>query len=432
MQDGSYQARQARVLAAMQPGVLVLFAAPVAIRNNDVEHEYRQDSDFYYLTGFDEQDSVLVLRSEGEPRSVLFVRPRDPERETWDGPRAGVEGAVRDFGADQALPIAELAAKLPELLSGCSRVFYHLGREPEHDQKLLAAIQVLRRRTRTPGVFPTTIVDSDTVLHELRLVKGPEEIELMRRALAVTAAGHREIMRATRPGMHEYELEALLRRTFRAGGAERPAYSPIVGSGPNATILHHRKNDRQIKDGDLVLCDAGCEYGYYAADVTRTYPANGRFSPEQAKVYEVVLRSQDAAIEKCVVGATLDDVHTAALDVIVDGLIELGLIEGPRDAALREQRYKPYFMHRTSHWLGMDVHDVGRYCTDKGQRALEPGMVLTVEPGIYIAESAQVPAGFRGIGVRIEDDVLVTANGPDVLSHEIPKTLEEVERACAR
>jgi Xaa-Pro aminopeptidase len=293
------------VLAAMQPGALVVFAAPVAIRNNDVEHEYRQDSDFYYLTGFDEEESVLVLRSEGEPRSVLFVRPRDPERETWDGPRAGVEGAVRDYGAEQAFPIADLASRLPDLLSGAPRLFYRLGREPEHDARVLAAIGVLRRRARTPGVFPTSIVDADSVLHEMRLLKSADELELMRRALDVTDAGHREIMRVTRPGMYEYELEALLRRTFRAGGAERPAYSPIVGSGPNATILHHRKNDRRILDGDLVLCDAGCEYGYYASDITRTYPANGRFSSEQAQVYAIVLLSQQAAIAKSVVGATL-------------------------------------------------------------------------------------------------------------------------------
>jgi Xaa-Pro aminopeptidase len=432
MSKDQFRARQDRALEAIHPGALLIFSAPVAIRNNDVEHEYRQDSDFYYLTGFDEPDSVLLLRSEGEPRRVLFVRPRDPERETWDGPRAGVEGAVETFGADQAFPISELDGKLPELLTGVSRLFYRLGHEPAEDERVLRAIAGLRRKTRQPIVWPSSIVEPAGVLHEMRLKKSEDELELMRRALEVTDSAHRELMRVTRPGMFEYELEALLRRTFRAGGAERPAYSPIVGSGPNATILHHRKNDRRIESGDLVLVDAGCEYGYYASDVTRTYPATGRFSPAQAEIYSLVLAAQHAAIHQTVVGSTLDEIHEAALNVIVDGLIDLGLVQGPREEAVKEQRYKPFFMHRTSHWLGMDVHDVGRYYAQDGPRKLEPGMVLTVEPGIYVSTAAQVEERFRGIGVRIEDDVLVGDLGPVVLSGSIPKTLEEVEQACAR
>lgn len=420
------------MLEAIHPGALLLFSAPVAIRNNDVEHEYRQDSDFYYLTGFDEPESVLLLRSGAEPNSVLFVRPRDPERETWDGPRAGVDGAVQTFGAAQAFPIAELDAKLPELLSGVPRLYYRLGQEGEEDARVLRAIAALRRKTRQAIVYPTSIVEPAAILHEMRLKKSPDELSLMRQALSVTEAGHRELMRVTRPGMYEYELEALLRRTFRAGGAERSAYSPIVGSGPNATILHHRRNDRRIEEGDLVLVDAGSEYGYYASDITRTYPANGRFSPEQASIYSLVLDAQLAAIDRTRPGATLEQIHEAALDVILTGLLELGLVQGPRDVALKEQRYKPYFMHRTSHWLGMDVHDVGRYYTDTAPRPLEPGMVLTVEPGVYVAANADVDPRFRGIGVRIEDDVLVSEDGPVVLSATIPKTLEEVEQACAR
>ena len=427
-----FRARRERVLEAIHPGALLLFSAPVAIRNNDVEHEYRQDSDFYYLTGFDEPESVLLLRSEGEARSVLFVRPRDPERETWDGPRAGVEGAVETFGVNQAFPIAELDSKLPELLSGVSRLYYRLGQETEEDARVLRAIAALRRKTRQAVVFPTSIWDPAPVLHEMRLKKSEEELELMRKALSVTEAGHRELMRVTRPGMYEYELEGLLRRTFRAGGAERPAYSPIVGSGPNATILHHRRNDRLIEDGDLVLVDAGSEYGYYASDVTRTYPANGRFTPEQASIYDLVLAAQLAAIEETRPGATLEQIHEAALHVIVDGLIELGLVQGPREEALKEQRYKPFFMHRTSHWLGMAVHDVGRYYTATESRKLEPGMVLTVEPGVYVSAKADVEPRFRGIGVRIEDDVLVSESGPVVMSASIPKTIAEVEQACAR
>ncbi len=427
-----FRARQERVLEAIHPGALLLFSAPVAIRNNDVEHEYRQDSDFYYLTGLDEPESVLLLRSVGEPRSVLFVRPRDPERETWDGPRAGIEGAVQTFGAAQAFPIGELDAKLSELLSGVTRLYYRLGQESGEDARVLRAIAQLRKKTRQAIVYPTSILEPASVLHEMRLKKSAEELALMQKALSVTEAGHRELMRVTRPGMYEYELEALLRRTFRAGGAERPAYSPIVGSGPNATILHHRKNDRRIEEGELVLVDAGSEYGYYASDVTRTYPASGRFSPEQASIYSLVLKAQLAAIDRTRVGATLEQIHEAALDVILDGLLELGLVKGPRDEALKEQRYKPYFMHRTSHWLGMDVHDVGRYYTDTAPRPLEPGMVLTVEPGVYVSSSADVEPRFRGIGVRIEDDVLVSEDGPVVMSAAIPKTLEEVEQACAR
>lgn len=430
LQD-EFRTRRARVLEAIHPGALLIFSAPVAIRNNDVEHEYRQDSDFYYLTGFDEPESALLLRSDGDVKSTLFVRPRDPDRETWDGPRAGVEGAVRDFGADRAFTAAEFDAKLGELLQGVPRLFYKLGQE-EHDERVLKSIASLRRRTRQAVVYPTSIVEPDGVLHEMRLIKSQKEIELMRRAVEITDEGHRELMRVTRPGMHEFELEGLLRRCFRAAGSERPAYSPIVGSGPNATILHHRRNDRRIEEGDLVLVDAGCEYGYYAADVTRTYPASGRFSEPQRRIYEIVLRAQLAAIEKSAPGSTLEAVHEAALQVITEGLIELGLIEGPLDAALKEQRYKPYYMHRTSHWLGMDVHDVGRYYSGEHPRALAEGMVLTVEPGIYVAQNANVAPEYRGIGVRIEDDVLVGADAPIVLSSQIPKTIEEVEAACAR
>ncbi len=432
MPSDLYRERQARVLEAVHPGALLVFSAPVAIRNNDVEHDYRQDSDFFYLTGFDEPDSVLLLRSTAEPRCVLFVRPRDAERETWDGPRAGVEGAVRDFGANEAFVIADLDAKLAELLTGVPRLFYALGKDAAQDARVLRVINGLRRKTRQALVWPSSIVEPDSVLHEMRLKKSSEELDVMGRGLAITEAGHRELMRVTRPGMYEYELEGLLLRTFRAGGAERPAYSPIVGSGPNATILHHRRNDRRIEDGDLVLVDAGCEYGYYASDITRTYPANGRFSAEQAAVYEIVLAAQEAAIAKVRPGATLDEVHAAAVDVITRGLIELGLIEGPLEAALSETRYKPFYMHRTSHWLGMDVHDVGRYFTDTGPRPLEPGMVLTVEPGIYISTKAEVEPRYRGIGVRIEDDVLVAESGAVVLSCAIPKTVSEVEQACAR
>ena len=425
-----FRERRERVLRAIDPGALVLFSAPVSLRNNDVEHEYRQDSDFFYLTGFDEPESVLVLKST-EPHFVLFVRPRNPERETWDGPRAGVEGARRDFGAAAAYPIDELDQRLPELLSALPRLYYRVGADAAADARVHQALALMRRRARLGLEWPTTIVEPEVVLHELRLTKGSEEVMSMQKAAAITAEAHIELMRVTRPGMFEYELEGLLRHTFRARGAERPAYSPIVGSGPNATILHHRRNDRQIQAGDLVLVDAGCEYEYYAADVTRTFPASKRFEPAQRAVYQVVLDAQLAAIERTRPGATLEQIHEAAVEVIVDGLIELGLIEGPRAQALADGRYKKFYMHRTSHWLGMDVHDVGRYFKDGSPRALAPGMVLTVEPGIYVAPDAEVEPRFRGIGVRIEDDVLVGDGDPVVLSSAVPKTVDEVERACA-
>lgn len=417
---------------AIERGVLVLFSAPLAIRNNDVEHEYRQDSDFYYLSGFDEPESVLVIRSEPSPKTVLFVRPRDPERETWDGPRAGVEGAVRDFGADEAFPIAELGTKLPDFLQNTEKVYYRLGKQRKNDEVVLAALDRVRARARTGAWCPAAIVDPSTVLHELRLIKEPAEVELMRRAAAITAEAHLAAMAAARPGKYEYEIEALLNGIFRKNGSERPAYSSIVGSGPNATILHHRRNDRQMQDGELLLIDAGCEYGYYASDVTRTFPVNGKFSEAQRIIYQIVLDAQLAAIEATKPGATLDDVHRAAAEVIARGLLELDLIEGPLDKALEEQRHKPFFMHRTSHWLGMDVHDVGSYFVRGEARPLAPGMVLTVEPGLYFGvDDQRVPERFRGIGIRIEDDVLVTDGAPVVLTADIPKSVDDVERACA-
>jgi Xaa-Pro aminopeptidase len=431
----SYRERRARLLSAMQtkqPGVLVLFSTPTAIRNNDVEHEYRQSSDFFYLSGFDEPESVLVLSSVAETEKfVLFVRPRDPERETWDGRRAGVEGAVKDFGADAAYPISELATKLPELLMGASELHYAIGRHREQDDTLLAALEAARRRGRRGPTYPTRLVDAEVLLHEQRLLKRPEELEIMRRAARISGDAHVAAMKAAKPGLNECEIDALFRGIFRKNGCERPAYEPIVGSGVNATILHYRRNNRVMQDGELLLIDAGCELDYYASDVTRTFPVNGRFSPEQRAIYEIVLEAQERAIDKAQVGATLDEVHVASAEVISRGLIGLGLLEGPFEQAMAEQRYKTYYMHKCSHWLGMDVHDVGAYYQGGKGRPLEPGMVLTVEPGIYVSEHATGAAErYRGIGVRIEDDVLVTESGNEVLTAHIPRTVDDVERTC--
>lgn len=427
-----YLERRTRLLDLVGSGVVVIPATPVHIRNNDVEHEYRQDSDLFYLTGFDEPEAVLVLTNQHpEHRMVLFVRRRDPSREVWDGPRAGVEGAVSRFGADAAFAIDELREKLPDYLQGSARVHYRLGRDRAFDDRLLDAIEVVRKRSRNGVKVPTEIVDPAVTLHELRLRKSPEEVATMRRAAEVTREAHVRAMEVARPGRFEYEVEAELRRVFRAHGAERPAYEPIVGSGRNATILHYRKNDRRMEEQDLLLIDAGCELDYYAADVTRTFPVSGTFTQAQRAIYDVVLDAQERCIAAVKPGATLDQLHDIAVRALTEGLVRLGLVTGDVESAIAEGRYKPYYMHRTSHWLGMDVHDVGAYFHDGHARPLEAGFVLTIEPGLYVAEDAECDPKWRGIGVRIEDDILVTVDGHENLTASIPKDPAEVERILA-
>jgi Xaa-Pro aminopeptidase len=420
-------------MAAASPGsVAVLPAAPVHVRNNDVDHDYRQDSDFYYLTGFDEPESVLVL--DAKTRKVtLFVRPRDREREVWDGPRAGVDGAKQLFGADDAFVMTELDEKLPPMLADKRRVYYRLGANRRFDDRVFAAIDRVRARQRLGVTAPTEVVDPGALLHEMRLRKAPVELEAMRTASRITGEAHELAMRATRPGMREYEVEALLLDTFRKHGSERPAYGSIVGSGPNACVLHYRRNDRRIDGGELLLIDAGCEFGYYASDVTRTFPVGRDFSREQQAIYELVLQVQLEGIAAVRPGATIEGIHKLTVERITRGLVALGLLEGEVEKLIETEGYKRLYMHRTSHWLGMDVHDVGAYFEAGKPRVLEPGMVLTVEPGIYIApDDEKVPPEWRGIGVRIEDDVLVTTGEPEVLTEAIPKSVEDVRRACGR
>jgi Xaa-Pro aminopeptidase len=420
--------------------VAVLPAAPVFTRNNDVEHDYRQDSDLFYMTGFDEPSSVLVLSGGRGPsgdaaakrKSTMFVRPRDPEREIWDGPRAGVDGVKTSYGVDESFVIADLAEQLPKLLQNKRRLYYRLGRDRAFDDKVLEAIDKARGRARLGVTWPTEILDPAPILHEMRLFKQPEDLAAMSTAAKITHEAHVRAMAATKAGMHEYELEALLLETFRKNGSERAAYGSIVGSGPNATILHYRSNNRRMEAGELLLIDAGCEYGYYASDVTRTWPVSGKFSKEQQAIYELVLESQVAGIELTRAGNTLDEIHKKCVEVITRGLVKLGLLTGEVDKLIEGEAYKPFYMHRTSHWLGMDVHDVGAYFVDGKPRKLEPGMVLTVEPGIYIGRDYdKVAPEWRGIGVRIEDDILVTDGAPMNLTESIPKTVAEIERACA-
>ena len=427
-----FVARRERYFKEMGHGVAIVPSAEVAIRNNDVEHDYRQDSDFFYLTGFDEPESVLVLTTEHkEHRSVVFVRKRDKDREIWDGPRAGVDGAKERLGVDAAFPIEELEQRLPDYLGDVRRLHYRLARNRAFDAVVFRALEAVRRKARTGVVAPSEIVDLTRDLHELRLRKSETELETMRKAASISREAHLRAMQVALPGHYEYEVEAEIMRVFRAHGAERPAYGSIVGSGPNATILHHRRNDRRMQDGDLLLIDAGAEYGYYASDVTRTFPVNGRFSRAQAEIYQLVLDSQLAAIESVKPGIAYTAVHDVAVRVLTEGLVRLGLIEGPADEAIQKERYKPFYMHRTSHWLGMDVHDVGDYYAEKKPRLLEPGMVLTVEPGLYIAGDAAVDERYRGIGVRIEDDIAVTSGEPENLSAMLPSRADDVERWIA-
>lgn len=428
-----FAARRKQLLDAIGDGVAVFPSAPAAIRNRDVEHSYRQDSDLFYLTGFDEPDSVLVLTNQHEEHSqVLFVRPRKRDREIWDGPRAGVEGAVRDFGVDVAFPIEELVKRLPDYLGSVEQLHYRLAQDEAADAVIFGCLNLLRRGGRRGVTAPEAIIDPSVHLHEMRLRKSTQELVTMRAAASITQEAHLRAMQIARPGIHEYEVDAELLHVFRKHGSERPAYDSIVGSGPNATILHYRAGDRVMNDGELLLIDAGCEYDYYASDVTRTFPVNGKFSDEQRAIYELVLAAQKAAIDEIKPGVSLQDLHTLAVRTITEGLIAIGLLEGDLDTLIEEKKYEPFYMHRTSHWLGMDVHDVGRYYTDGEHRKLEAGFVLTVEPGIYIAvDNQDVEERWRGIGVRIEDDVAVTATGFEVLTADIPKEVDEIEAACA-
>ncbi len=423
-------ARRRRQLLRMmgKGGIAILPAALEKARNNDVHYEYRPDSDFYYLTGFQEPDAVAVLIP-GRPQAeyVLFVRDRDPARETWDGKRAGPEGATRDYRADDAFPIGDIDDILPGLMESCSRVYYTMGLNPDFDQRVIGWVNSLKAQSRSGVQPPQEFVALDHLLHDMRLYKSGPELGLMRRSAKIAVDAHKRAMRFTAPGRKEYEVMAELVHEFRRNNADT-SYHPIVGGGANACILHYRENNAELQDGDLLLVDAGCEYGMYASDITRTFPVNGRYTPEQRAVYEVVLEAQYAAIEKSRPGNHWNEPHDAAVRAITQGLVRLGLLKGKVPNLIRDGAYRQWFMHRTGHWLGMDVHDVGDYKVGDEWRVLEPGMVMTVEPGLYIpAGSKGVPKRWWNIGVRIEDDVAITTDGREVLTDGLARTPDEIE-----
>ena len=429
-----FEQRRKKFIEQMNGGVAIFRSSTEVIRNNDAHFKFRPDSDFYYLTGFSEPNSVIVFAPEHpEHKFIMFVRPRDPERETWDGKRAGIEGAVSTYGADIAYSIDELEAKLPEYVKNVDTLYYTIGTYPDFDQKIIHLLSDLRKKVRSGDYAPTTIIETGKILHEMRLLKSDEEMEIMRKANKIAQQAHIEAMKASRPGIYEYEIEALLENEFKKQGANGVAYNSIVGTGVNATILHYVENNQQLKDGDLLLIDAGDEYGFYASDITRTFPVNGKFTKPQREIYEIVLEAQLEAIKMVKPGTKFVDVHNRAVEVLTEGMVKVGLLNGNVDDLIKDESYKKFYMHRTGHWLGMDVHDVGKYHINKESRVLEPGMVLTVEPGLYIQENVEgAPKEYIGIGIRIEDDVLVTKDGNEVLSQRIPKTIDEIEKVMQR
>jgi Xaa-Pro aminopeptidase len=427
--------RRKELMAQMEPNSIALLpAAPMRIRNNDAEYAYRQNSDFYYLTGHVEEDAVLALipgRKQGE--AILFCQEKNKEKELWTGVLLGPEAACEQLLMDDAYPVSDIDDILPGLIEGRDRVYYALGKDDQFDSRVMEWVKVIRSKSKLGAHPPGEFLVLDHLLHELRLIKSKEEIALMEKAASISAEGHRRAMAYCRPGVREYELEAELHYAFTRGGSRAPAYTSIVAAGDNACILHYNTNTAEIRDGDLVLIDAGSEYEHYASDITRTFPANGKFSTEQKALYEIVLKAQAAAIAAVQPGNAWDEPHNASVRVITQGLVKLGLLEGRLSQLIKSEAYKEFYMHRVGHWIGMDVHDVGDYKIDDKWRLLETGMVMTIEPGIYVApDNKRVAKKWRGIGIRIEDDVLVTKTGHRVLTLGIPKTIEEIESFMAQ
>jgi Xaa-Pro aminopeptidase len=422
--------------------VAIIPAAREAVRSHDTNYRYRQNSDFFYLTGFEEPDAIAVIAPSRDKKFTLFVRPRDLEQEIWTGYRAGVEGAVADYSADEAFTINEFDEKLPELINGPAVLYYAFGHTtPEMDQKMIRQLALMRETNRRPLEPPRTIVDPSSILHEMRVLKSAEEVDIMQRAADIAAEAHVEAMKAVRPGMMEYEIEAMLEAYFRKHGASGSSYTSIVGGGGNATVLHYIDNKDQLKDGDLLLVDAGAEYKGYASDITRTFPINGKFTDAQRDIYDLVLKCQKSCVDMVRPGVRLEDLKTHSIEVLTEGMVELGLLKGDPKELIEEKKYMQFYMHNLGHYLGIDVHDAGRYYFNGESRPAEAGMVMTIEPGLYISpDTSRIPEGFNkeipakylGIGVRIEDDVCVTQNGARVLTHKVPKEREEIEALMAK
>lgn len=414
--------------------IAVIASASIMQRNSDVEFPFRQNSDFFYLSGFDEPESVIVFvpgREQGE--YVLFCREFDEKTALWVGASAGLEGALNDYAVDDAFPIDDIDDILPGLLENKNRLYFPMGAQPDFDQQLMEWSQLVRGRSRAGVSAPAEFISSDHLLHEMRLIKSAHEIKQMKKAAKISAAAHKKAMQYTRPDAFEYQVEAEMKHHFMTSGAQFEAYPAIVGGGKNGCVLHYTENNAKLNDGDLLLIDAGCEWQKYASDITRTFPVNGVFSDEQKALYQLVLDSQYAAIEQVKAGSHWNDPHQAAVKVLTKGLVKLGILQGNVSTLIKNEAYKPYYMHRTGHWLGMDVHDVGDYKVENQWRLLEPGMVFTVEPGLYIQPDAkEVDKKWRGIGIRIEDDVLVTKKGHDVFTAGVPKEVKEIEALMAK
>ena len=424
------KARRKRLMDMIgSDSIAIIPTASVYIRNRDVEFPFRPDSDFFYLNAYPEPEAVAVLipdRADGE--FILFCRDKDIEMETWHGRRAGLEGALKIYGADDAFPIEDMDDILPGLIEGHERIFYNMGSDQNFDQRVLGWVNQIKAKSRSGVVAPDEFISLNHFLHDMRLYKSRHEIKLMKKAAKISAAAHKRVIAYCKPGMYEYQLESELLHEFMQQGSRAPAYPSIVGSGENTCILHYTENKDEVMDGDLLLIDAGAEYEGYASDITRTFPANGKFSKAQRQAYDLVLKAQLAAIEQVRPGNHWNDPHDAAVRVLTEGMVELGILKGDVDELIKDHVYTKYYMHRTGHWIGMDVHDVGDYKVDNDWRMLEPGMVLTIEPGLYMpAESKGLAKKWWNIGIRIEDDVLVTKDGYEVLSKDVPKSADDIE-----
>jgi len=427
-----FKERRQRLMKAQSSASFIFPSNEEILRNPDVHYAFRQESHFYYLTGFDEPESVLVLApaksQSGSHRSILFVRHRDPEKEMWEGERYGVEGALRVFGVDEAYPITELDKKLPEILDGVESVHYRLGLHEAADRRILSILETVRRTQGRSGKALLPLLDPTEVVGEMRLFKSLEEVHLLRRACEISALAHLTAMKEVRPGMNEFEVEALVDYILRKNGCQRVGYGSIIAGGRNATCLHYRSNNESLKEGDLLLIDAGGEYGYYTGDITRTFPVGKKFSPAQAKAYQLVLESQKQAIEMAKPGVTLPEIHQRVCEVLLEGFLTFGLLRGKKEELLTSGGFKRFYPHNTSHWLGMDVHDVGLYKKNGQPRKVEPGMVFTIEPGFYVQPNDPAVSGeFKDIGIRIEDDILITATGNENLTRGVPKEISEIE-----